>query len=1154
MTPRATLRLQFHGDFTFADATRHIDRYAALGVSHIYASPLATARAGSMHGYDVVDPTRIAPALGGEESLRTFAAALRDAGLGLILDIVPNHMAADLGNGWWRDVLQWGRASRYAAWFDIDWNAPGTNGKVLLPVLGGPLDETVARKPPKLGRDGEGRPALLLGGQTWPLAEGTERNAQDLRGLLAQQHYLLVPWRVAGDRLNWRRFFDINELVCLRMEEPEAFEAVHVLPLRLFAEGIVDGLRVDHVDGLTDPAGYCRTLRGRLDAIATQRRRSRAWLVVEKILFDGEALPTEWRVDGTTGYDFMNDVSALQHDPDSAAGLGEAWARLSGRPADFAPEEQAARREIVARSFSAQLDACAASFERLLDAAVPRPTLRRLLTDILVHMPAYRTYGSKGVLSATDRVLLGRVGKAVKRTCLATDRWAAAPLIAAMQTPPASTPKLPLWDKAMARLQQLSAPIAAKAVEDTGFYRYGRLLSRNDVGFDTALLGLEPVAFHGRVAARQAALPHAMVTTATHDHKRGEDLRARLATLSECAPEWTQLQSRWIAACEPLCRPVRGRLAPSAGDIAMLLQMLVGGWPIDLAPADKAGRARLGTATPSTVILSSQQTAQYTAAAAEIYRALIQPVPGSGPVLGVAAMTFAGVDNVYAFRANVGGTAVNIWKASGAGWVPIPLLNLVSFSGGGTATPLDGQTLIQGGVTATIRRVMTRSGAWTGTAAGGFVVTNPVGGSFVAGAATTSGGATVTLAGAQTAITLLPGGHFQWAKANFGGQSTTRRLYGCDGVNKAFEFDGTTLAPITTGLPNDAPSNIVAHKGYLFISFGSSVMYSGAGTPFRWSAVDGGGEVAVGDVVTGMITLPGSQTTATLAVYQAANTSMLYGNDPSSWNLVNFNTSSGARPYSLQNLFDSFSFDNLGPVNLQTTLSFGNFASGALAQNILPFILRQRTKVAASTVNRGKGQYRVFFNDGYGLYLTVSNQQYLGAIPQLFPNPVYCCDEAVTSNGAEVAYFGSSDGQGYVYQLDSGPSFDGRNLDAYIVLAWDALKAPRLRKRFRAASLEVASGTYVALSFGYQLGYGTPAISQPVAVTYPTNFMSAPVWDQFVWDQFVWDGQTLTPTDVDMVGTAENVQVTLASSTNYIGAYALNSLIYHYTPRRGLRV
>ena len=593
MTPRATLRLQFHAGFTFADALQHIERYAALGVSHIYASPLATARTGSTHGYDVVDPTRISPALGGEDGLLAFAAALRAAGLGLILDIVPNHMAADLGNAWWRDVLQRGRASRHAAWFDIDWNAPGTNGKVLLPVLDGPLDEVLARQAPTLGRDAAGRPVLLHGGQAWPLADGSERNAPDLQGLLAQQHYLLVPWRVAGDRLNWRRFFDINELVCLRMEEPEAFEAVHALPLRLFGEGIVDGLRVDHVDGLTDPAAYCRTLSARLEAIAVQRGRSRAWLVVEKILFDGEALPPDWRVDGTTGYDFMNDVSALQHDPDSAAGLAEAWARLSGRPADFAPEEQAARREIVARSFSAQLDACAASFERLLDATVPRPTLRRLLTDVLVHMPAYRTYAAKGALSATDRALLGRVGRIVTRTCLATDRWAAAPLMTAMQTPPSSTPRLPLWDKAMARLQQLSAPIAAKAVEDTGFYRYGRLLSRNDVGFDTALLGLEPPAFHARVAARQAALPRAMLATATHDHKRGEDLRARLATLSEDAPEWTLLQARWTAACGGLRTPVQDGLAPSPGDIAMLLQMLVGGWPLDLAPEDKSGRAQL---------------------------------------------------------------------------------------------------------------------------------------------------------------------------------------------------------------------------------------------------------------------------------------------------------------------------------------------------------------------------------------------------------------------------------------------------------------------------------------------------------------------------------------------------------------------------------
>ncbi len=202
--------------------------------------------------------------------------------------------------------------------------------------------------------------------------------------MLEHQHYRLAWWRSAGDRINWRRFFDINELVCLRMEEPEVFEAVHALPLRLHAEGLIDGLRVDHVDGLTDPAGYCRTLRRRLG--------EGAWLVVEKILLRGESLPRDWGCDGTTGYDFMDDVSALQHDAAGAAPLAAAWASLSGRPADFAPEEQAARREIMARSFSAQLEACAAA---LPPGEIARPTVRRVLTELLVHFPVYRTYGSR---------------------------------------------------------------------------------------------------------------------------------------------------------------------------------------------------------------------------------------------------------------------------------------------------------------------------------------------------------------------------------------------------------------------------------------------------------------------------------------------------------------------------------------------------------------------------------------------------------------------------------------------------------------------------------------------------------------------------------------------------------------------------------------
>lgn len=590
MTPRATLRLQFHSGFTFADAARYVGFYAALGVSHIYASPLTTARAGSTHGYDVVDPTQINPELGGEEGLRAFAALLREAGLGLILDIVPNHMAADPANAWWRDVLQHGRASRFASWFDIDWDAPWADGKLLLPILGMSLDDAIAAGALEVERDGEGRPVLRCGGQRYPLTTDDADNPPGLRTLLARQHYRPVFWRVAGDRLNWRRFFDINELVCLRMEEPAAFEAVHALPLRLFAEGIVDGLRIDHVDGLTDPAGYCRSLRARLQSVAAAHDRPNAWLVIEKILLKDETLPDDWSVDGTTGYDFMNDVSALQHDGGQAAGLGEAWAMLSGRPADFEVEERRARREIVARSFSAQLEACALAFETLLGDTIPRPTLRRLLTEVLVHFPVYRTYAAHGALTAADAALLTRVGEAAHRSCLATDRWAVAPLIASLCTPPTVPDDVRLWDRAMARLQQLSAPIAAKAVEDTGFYRFGRLLSRNDVGFDTTVLGIEPADFHARAAARQATFPQAMLATATHDHKRGEDLRARLATLSECVPEWTSLLARWLASCDALRTQVGGRLAPSPGDIAMLLQMVVGGWPLDLDPGDVAGR------------------------------------------------------------------------------------------------------------------------------------------------------------------------------------------------------------------------------------------------------------------------------------------------------------------------------------------------------------------------------------------------------------------------------------------------------------------------------------------------------------------------------------------------------------------------------------
>ena len=574
----------------------------------------------------------------------------------------------------------------------------------------------------------------------------------------------------------------------------------------------------------------------------------------------------------------------------------------------------------------------------------------------------------------------------------------------------------------------------------------------------------------------------------------------------------------------------------------------------DFTNAITVGATPIGTAANPTATITSLLDAQYLSAAADAYRALIGAVPGTGNLLGVVGMIFGGVDYIFAFRANVGNTAVALYKASASGWVLVPFFDIVSFTAGGTATALDGDVLTQGGVTATIQRVMWQSGdisPWSGSAVGQFVITAPAGGNFSSGSATCTGsGATVTLSGVQTAITLLPGGHFEFVKCNFAGQAVTRRIYGTDGVNQAFEFDGTTLAPIKTGLSPDQPSHIAFHKNFLFLSQGSSIFYCGVGTPFKWDATDGGGEIATGDIVTNMLTLPGSQSTATLAVYLRANTAFLYGTDPTTFNFVTFNTGLGALPYSAQNLFDTFVFDDLGVVTLKTTLNWGNFLPNTLTKNILPFILQERTKLIASCVQRSKSQYRVFFSDGFGLWVTMVNQQYLGSAPVYFPNPVFCCDEGETSTGVEVTYFGSSDGLGYVYQLDSGTSFDGANIDAHATLAWNPIESPRILKRFRAASIEVAGTAFAQITFGYRLGYGTPNIGASPS----TNFAASPVWDTFVWDSFTWDGQTLSPTDVDMTGTGENVQVSLSSSTNYINAYNINSVILHYSMRRGLRV
>ena len=564
------------------------------------------------------------------------------------------------------------------------------------------------------------------------------------------------------------------------------------------------------------------------------------------------------------------------------------------------------------------------------------------------------------------------------------------------------------------------------------------------------------------------------------------------------------------------------------------------------------GVTAIGTATTTTISPTALEDAQYANLAADIYRSDIDPVPGSGAILGVVGAAFGGVDYVYAFRANAGGTAVDLYRSSATGWVQITLPSEVSFTAGGTATPADNATLTQGGVTATVKRVVTESGEWTGDAAGRFVVTSVAGGNFAAGAATLTGGATCALSGIQTAITIATGGAFEFDKGNFSGQAGTIRIYGCDGANRMFEFDGTTFVPLSSTADTDTPSHIAIHQNALVASVGSSLLISGPGTPYRFLPIDGGAEIATGETVSNILVMPGDQSTGSLAVYTTSNTQILYGKSAASWNLVRYNTGVGGIARTAKNMGQSYVFDSKGVTTLRAAQEFGNFISATLTANIRTFINEKRSFVVCASLARERSQYRLFFSDGYGLFLTIVNGKYLGVLPVFLPDAVGCAWEGDNIDGADISYFGSASG-GHVFQFDKGSSFDGANVDSYLTLAWDPMGSSRVIKRFRRASIETQGDSYVELQFGHKFSYNTSERDQTNFATYYAGLTGIPKWDTFVWDQFTWDGQTLVPTDTDVTGSGENVQYTISSTRDYIKPYTINSIITHYTPRRGMR-
>lgn len=664
---RATVRLQFHAGFTLDDAMQRVDYFADLGVSHVYASPLLASRTGSTHGYDGIDPTRIDPELGGEAALERLVARLRSRGMGLILDIVPNHVAVGGSeNPWWQEVLAWGRDSPYADFFDIDWQSPDPllRGRLLVPFLGAPYDEVLTSglltldyvpeaasftldyhehrfpiDPRRYGDilrhaehtalhdlaaafDGlqtrldayaavgelrrQLRHALEDTSARAALARALERfdgnreaGAGRLHALIERQNYRLAWWRTASDEINWRRFFDITELGGLRVELPEVFEATHSLILQLVEAGWVDGLRVDHVDGLADPRGYCLRLRERLDALQASRPAevpARVALYVEKILAEGERLHSDWGVDGTTGYEFMNEISGVQHDPAGAVPLHRLWREVSGRADDFLAEVRRARGEMLDTALASEFEACGLALHRVARARretrdVTLGAIKRALKALVVHFPVYRSYADENGRPAQDAPFF-RQALAGARSDLnppdvavleQLERWLGGEAPDDCQDDEERGLRL----RAIVRFQQLTSPVAAKAVEDTAGYRSAVLISRNDVGFDPQNFCISPPEFHAASALRQRHFPHSLVTTATHDHKRGEDLRARLAVLSEKGDAFAERVGEWRAQAGPLRRSVASGAAPSPGDELILYQLLLGAWSPSLDPDDE---------------------------------------------------------------------------------------------------------------------------------------------------------------------------------------------------------------------------------------------------------------------------------------------------------------------------------------------------------------------------------------------------------------------------------------------------------------------------------------------------------------------------------------------------------------------------------------
>lgn len=539
--------------------------------------------------------------------------------------------------------------------------------------------------------------------------------------------------------------------------------------------------------------------------------------------------------------------------------------------------------------------------------------------------------------------------------------------------------------------------------------------------------------------------------------------------------------------------------------------------------------------------------ATYTNLAADEYRDDIAAVPGSGDVLGV--WKYAG--DVYAIRNNAGGTAAVMHKATTGGWSSVNLGRELAFTAGQSALVV-GATITGAvsGATAVIGRIVVTSGSLGASTGVGFIYFASQTGTFQAENIQVGGVNRGTIAGNSSAVTLAPSGRYEFITTNFGGSSSTSRVYGCSGVHKAFEFDGTTFAFITTGMTVDTPEHVTAFKSHLFLSFGSSVQHSATADPVSWTVVLGAAEIAMGEDVTNFMVVPGGTTTGALVIYTRNKTKILYGNSSSDWNLVDFNPDAGAMEWTAQYIGQGIVLDDRGVTMLSTSQAFGNFRDADISDRVRPTVRTLRSTVIASCVVREKNQYRLFTSDGNALYVTILGGKVAGLMPVALANPVMCVCSLEGSDGVEEIFFGSSNGM--VYQMDRGTSQDGEPISWSAELAYNHFGSPRQLKQFRKAVVEVSGDSYHEFTASYALGYGTADLPAAPETAVVTNLDSAS-WDTGNWDGLFWDGQTLTPTESDLDGVAENISLIFSGSSDEFGPITLNGVVLDYVSRRQLR-